>query len=70
MLEDLNWKSVKVGLKMNRKKTKIIIDSLANKQEFNISSQVLECLQEYVYLGQLLTGEPAHKNIKKKLTEQ
>ena len=61
MIEDLNRESVRVGLKMNMQKTKIMFNSLAREQEFRIANQPLESVKEYVYLGQLLTGDPDHE---------
>ena len=61
MIEDLNRESVRVGLKINMQKTKIMFYSLAREQEFRIASQPLESVKEYVYLGQLLTGDPDHE---------
>lgn len=52
MIEDLDRESLKVGLKMNRQKTKIMFNSLAKKQEFKINNERLECAKEYVYLEQ------------------
>ena len=42
-------------------KTNIMFSSLARDQEFRIASQPLETVKEYVYLGQLVTGDPDHE---------
>ena len=41
MIEDLNRESVRIGLKMNMQKTKIMFNSLAREQEFRTASQPL-----------------------------
>lgn len=67
MIEGLNGESIKEGVKTNMAKTKIMLNSLAKQKEFKIENHTLECIQECVYLGQLLTGEP---NRKKKSTKE
>lgn len=54
MIGDLNRESIKVGLKMNMLKTKIMLSSLAKEKEF--TNQPQESVEEYVYLGRLLTA--------------
>lgn len=39
----------------------LILNGLAKQKEFTIENDTFESTQEYVYLGQLLMGEPNHK---------
>ena len=48
-------------MKINMQKTKITFNSLAREQEFRIPCHSLESVKEYVYLDQLLTGDPDHE---------
>ncbi|PZC70710.1 hypothetical protein B5X24_HaOG215026 [Helicoverpa armigera] len=55
MIQSLNNESLKVGLKMNTEKTKI----MTNKQQRNIKigNELLEYVKEYIYLGQVISTE-------------
>lgn len=63
MIGDLNRESIKVGLKMNMLKTKIMLSSLAKEKEF--TNQPQESVEEYVYLGRLLTAYAWKENSSK-----
>ena len=55
MLSDINKESKKVGLKMNKAKTKILLNSKASVEPITIDNEQLEKVNEYIYLGQLIT---------------
>jgi hypothetical protein len=54
MLNELNRESRVLGLKMNMKKTKIMFNEYINKRVIKIDNDVVEHVEEYVYLGQLV----------------
>ena len=54
MLNDLNRESLKVGLKMNKSKTKVMFNDNVPKVEINIGIEALEEVHEYTYLGQVI----------------
>lgn len=56
MIEDLNQESIKLGLKLNVMRAEIMHSNMTEEREFTIGNRSLDCIQEYVYLGQLLTG--------------
>lgn len=53
MIQDLNKESEKVGLSMNITKTKLLTNS--NKYEIKINNQPVEYVDEYIYLGQIIS---------------
>ena len=53
MLESLNEESKKVGLAMNYTKTKLMTNS--TKIDIRVSQETLEYVDEYTYLGQLIS---------------
>jgi hypothetical protein len=55
MLNQLNEQSSKLGMKINMKKTKIMFNDYANKMQVKIGSENVEIVDEYLYLGQLVT---------------
>ena len=54
MLEDLNRVSQQVGLKMNMDKTKIMSNVHVVPTPVTVGSSILEIVDEYVYLGQIV----------------
>ena len=50
MLNDLNKESMKVGLKMNRTKTKVMFNDKVPKKLIQIEGETLEEVDEYIYL--------------------
>ena len=69
MLNDLNRESLKVGLKMNRSKTKIMFNRNANKLNIKLEDEDLEQVEEYNYLGQIIKLEKDHEiEIKRRIT--
>ena len=56
MVNELNRESLKVGLKMNKKKTKVMFNSLVQEERIEIQDEVLESVNEYIYLGQLVNS--------------
>lgn len=55
MLQQLSNESIKAGLSMNLTKTKIMSNS--TNIEIKIKDEVIEYVQEYIYLGQLISQE-------------
>ena len=68
MLNDLNKESLKVGLKMNKSKTKVMFNSKVQSKEITVDGEDLEEVKEYIYLGQLLELTKDHeKEIKRRI---
>ena len=55
MINQLNNESTKLGMKMNMKKTKVMFNKLAQISAVQINGIEVEKVDEYVYLGQLVT---------------
>ncbi|CAK1587053.1 unnamed protein product [Parnassius mnemosyne] len=55
MLNDLNSVSQRIGLKMNMDKTKIMFNVHVTPMPVVVGSTKLELVDEYVYLGQIVT---------------
>ena len=72
MLEDLNAEGKRDGMKMNKKKTKVMCNTHGKKTPRNgikIENEAMEEVDEYVYLGQLLTtGNEINKEIDRRVT--
>jgi hypothetical protein len=61
MLNQLNDESKRLGMKINMKKTKAMFNNNANKEAIHLGLEKIETVDEYIYLGQLIT--PANDNI-------
>ena len=61
MLTALDEQSRTVGLKINMQKTKVILNNLGKAQRFEIGGEAVEVVNEYVYLGQVVTPDPNHE---------
>ena len=55
MLNELNRESNKLGMKINMKKTKVMYNEYANIIPVHVGTQEVEKVNDYVYLGQLVT---------------
>jgi len=55
MITELNNESNHLGMKMNMKKTKVMFNKFAQQMPVHINGLVVEQVDEYVYLGQLVT---------------
>ena len=55
MLNDLNRESNKLGMKINMKKTKVMYNDYTNIIPVHVGTQEVEKVNDYVYLGQLVT---------------
>src|SRR5438477_12359502 len=55
MLNELNQESNKPGMKINMKKTKVMYNEYANTMPVQVGPQEVEQVNEYIYLGQLVT---------------
>ncbi len=68
MINDLHRESLKVGLKMNMKKTKIMYNKHLIGRQVMIGNEALELVEEYMYLGQMVSANPAHeKKIRRRI---
>ena len=54
LINELNTESLKVGLKMNKKKTKVMYNNQVQVEQIQVQDEVLEVVNEYIYLGQLV----------------
>ena len=57
MLNQLSDESKVLGLKMNMKKTKVMFNKYITENIIQVNSERVEQVEEYVYLGQLVTME-------------
>ena len=55
MLTDLSRESMKMGLKMNKTKTKVMFIDRVTSNEIKIDGKTLEEVEEYIYFGQRIT---------------
>ena len=55
MINQLNNESTKLGMKMNMNKMKVMFNKLAQISAVQINGIEMEKVNEYVYLGQLVT---------------
>lgn len=55
MINQLNEESNKLGMKMNMKKTKVMFNKFSSEIEVQVNANKIEKVQQYVYLGQLVT---------------
>ena len=71
MLEDLDNKGKRDGMKLNKKKTKIMCNEVARRRPSTrvmVDAEKLEEVTEYTYLGRLITsGSEMNKEIGKKI---
>lgn len=42
-------------------KTKIMLGGLVKEREFAVDDRILESVEEHVYSGHILTGDPTHE---------
>ena len=72
MLEELNNEGKKDGMKLNKKKTKIMCNEVARRRPrtgVKIDAEQLEEVTEYKYLGRLITsGNELNKEIGERIT--
>ncbi|KAJ8724843.1 hypothetical protein PYW07_015801 [Mythimna separata] len=67
MLEQLDLESKKAGLSMNPMKTKIMTNGL--REGIEIGQEVIEYVDEYIYLGQLISTKDQHsKEINRRIS--
>lgn len=66
MIQDLNKESEKMGLFINTNKTKLLTNS--DNQEIKINKHPLEYVDEYTYLGQIISHkDQTTKEIKRRI---
>ncbi|XP_037779404.1 uncharacterized protein LOC119575943 [Penaeus monodon] len=74
MLKELNRKSLKVGLSMNLKKTKVMLNEQVEiddeDQQIQVDNNTIEVVDHYIYLGQHISLQNASKEqeIKRRIT--
>lgn len=72
MLEALNREGKKDGMRMNKKKTKVMCNSEGQKMQRNgieIDNEIIEEVNEYIYLGQLIRSEnDINKEVDRRIT--
>ena len=71
MLKEINEASLKVGLSMNLKKTKVMHNEhIDGNFEIKIDNNNIEVVDHYIYLGQLITMNSASKEreVKRRIT--
>ncbi len=68
MISDLHKESLKVGLVMNMKMTKIMFNKHLIGRQIMIGNKALEVVEQYTYLGQMVSANPAHeKEIRRRI---
>ncbi|XP_069970996.1 uncharacterized protein [Penaeus vannamei] len=69
LINDLNRESLKVGLKMNKKKTKVMVNSRVPSEQILVQGEALEVVDKYIYLGQLVqTSTSSELEIKRRIS--
>ncbi len=61
MISDLHRESLKVCLNMNWKMKKIMYNKYLIRRQTMIGNEALELVEEYTYLGQMVSANPAHE---------
>ncbi len=61
IISDLHRESLKVSLKMNMKKIKILYNKHLIGRQIMIGNEALELVEEYTYLGQMISANPEHE---------
>ncbi len=68
MIIDLHRESLKGGLKMNMKNTKIMYNNHLIGWQVMIGNEALGLMEEYAYLGQIVSANIVHeKEIRKRI---
>ncbi len=68
IIEELNRESLKVGLKMNMKNSKVMFNNQLAEQQIMIVIETLESVEEYIYLGQAVSANTAQdREIKRRI---
>ena len=57
MLQDIHETSKPVGLNMHLGKTKVMCNPVVNKTDININGRKIEAVNNYIYLGQMVTED-------------
>lgn len=69
MIQDLHSESSAVGLKINMKKSKVMSNCQAVRHAFRLGNEILEQVDEYNYLGQVITaGQNHEKEIRRRIS--
>ena len=61
MLNDLNRESKKYGLKINKTKTKVMIDSRVGSRGVKLEGGCIEEVNNYIYLGQNISLQETNR---------
>ncbi len=68
MMSDLHRENLKLGLKMNMKKTKIMYNKHLIGRQIMIVNEALELAEEYTYLRRMVSANPTHaKEIRRRI---
>ena len=62
MILQLHKESQKIGLKMNMKKTKVMFNNYIPNHVIKVDDEIIERVQEYIYLGQKISANPNHES--------
>ena len=57
MIQDIHETSKPVGLNMHLGKTKVMCNPAVNKTDININGRKIEEVDNYIYLGQMVTKD-------------
>ena len=69
MIQELNEGSLKVGMKMNMNKTKVMFNPCCTKEQIVVGEQVIEEVEEYTYLGQSIAfNKDLDREIKRRIS--
>ena len=69
MIQEFNEGSLKVGMKMNMSKTKVMFNPYSIKEQIVVGEQVVQEVEEYNYLGQTITfNKDMGKEIKRRIS--
>lgn len=66
MIEELNTESSKVGLRMNKRRTKVMMNGRVQSEQIKMQDVVLEGVEDYAYLGQLVKSDASFEAEKKR----
>lgn len=68
-INDVNRESLKVGLGMNKKKTKVMFKSRVHFKQIHVQGEAQEVVDKYIYLGQKVqTNTSNEEEIKRRIS--
>jgi len=66
MVNQLHSESHRIGLKMNKAKTKTMSSNIAQAPKIEVENEELETVQHYIYLGQMIQNNGSQEKELKK----